>query len=53
MDLPEEVRSRVDFVPVKVMDEVLVAALAEMPGPSMSEGVRNVLSGGAEPGAIS
>ena len=51
--LPEEVRSGIEFVPVKMMDEVLVAALAEMPGPRMSEGVRDVLSGGAELGAIS
>jgi len=51
--LPEEVRSGIEFVPVKMMDEVLFAALAEMPGPRMSEGVRDVLSGGAELGAIS
>jgi ATP-dependent Lon protease len=50
--LPDEVRAGIEFVPVKVMDDVLSAALANVPGPRLSEGVRDILSGGAELGAI-
>jgi ATP-dependent Lon protease len=50
--LPDEVRSGIEFVPVKVMDDVLSAALANVPGPRHSEGLRDILSGGAELGAI-
>jgi hypothetical protein len=35
------------------MDEVLAAALATVPGPRMSEGVRDLLSGSAELGSVS
>ena len=51
--LPDEVRAGVEFVPVKVMDDVLTAALANVPGPRLSEGVRDTLAGNAELGAIS
>jgi len=51
--LPDEVRAGVEFVPVKVMDDVLTAALANVPGPRLSEGVRDTLAGSAELGAIS
>jgi ATP-dependent Lon protease len=50
--LPAEVREGIVFVPVRVMDEVLLAALATVPGPRMSEGVRDILSGGAELGSV-
>jgi ATP-dependent Lon protease len=51
--LPEEVRIGLEFVPVRTMDEVLAATLATVPGPRMSEGVRELLPGGAELGTIS
>ncbi len=51
--LPEEVRQGIEFVPVKVMDDVLLAALANVPGPRLPEGTRDVLTGGAELGTIS
>tara|TARA_B100001123_G_scaffold321786_2_gene360950 strand:- start:1429 stop:2868 length:1440 start_codon:yes stop_codon:yes gene_type:complete len=51
--LPEEVRAGIEFVPVNLMDDVLLASLATMPAPRMTEGVQNVLSGGAEIGTIS
>ena len=51
--LPDEVRTGLEFVPVKVMDEVLSAALANVPAPRMTEGVRDMLAGGAELGAVS
>ena len=51
--MPDEVLAGIEFVPVKVMDDVLSAALANVPGPRHSEGVRDILSGGAELGTIS
>ncbi|MSR35133.1 MAG: endopeptidase La [Gemmatimonadetes bacterium] len=51
--LPQEVRDGIEFVPVRMMDDVLSAALATVPGPRMAEGVRDILSGGAELGSIS
>ena len=51
--LPEEVRMGIEFVPVNVMDDVLLASLATVPVPRMTEGVRDTLSGGAELGSIS
>ena len=51
--LPDEVRTGIDFLPVKVMDDVLLASLANVPAPRMTEGVRDTLSGGAELGSIS
>jgi ATP-dependent Lon protease len=51
--LPEEVRAGIEFVPVRLMDDVLKAALATVPRPLMSEGVRDLLSGGAELGSVS
>ena len=51
--LPEEVRMGIEFVPVNVMDDVLLASLATVPAPRMTEGVRDTLSGGAELGSIS
>jgi ATP-dependent Lon protease len=51
--MPEEVLAGIEFVPVKVMDDVLSAALANVPGPRHSEGVRDILSGGAELGTVS
>ena len=51
--LPEEVRQGIEFVPVKVMDDILLAALAHVPGPQLPEGTRDVLTGGAELGTIS
>ena len=52
--LPEEVRLGIEFVPVKLMDEVLLAALANVPAPRMTEGIRDTLSsGGAEMGTVS
>ena len=51
--LPEEVRMGIEFVPVNVMDDVLLASLATVPAPRMTEGVQDTLSGGAELGSIS
>ncbi len=51
--MPAEVLAGIQFVPVRVMDEVLAAALATLPAPRMTEGVRDMLSGGAELGAVS
>jgi ATP-dependent Lon protease len=51
--LPEEVRAGIEFVPVNVMDDVLLASLTTIPAPRMTEGVQNVLSGGAEISTIS
>jgi ATP-dependent Lon protease len=50
--LPEEVREGIEFVPVRMMDDVLSASLATVPGPRMSEGVRDLLSGSAELGSV-
>jgi ATP-dependent Lon protease len=50
--LPAEVREGIEFVPVRMMDDVLLAALANVPGPLMSEGVRDLLAGGAELGSV-
>ena len=51
--LPEEVRMGIEFVPVKMMDDVLLASLARVPAQRMTEGARDMLSGGAEFGSIS
>ena len=51
--LPEEVRMGIEFVPVTVMDDVLLASLATVPAPRMTEGVRDTLSDDAELGSIS
>ena len=51
--LPEEVHAGIEFVPVNVMDDVLLASLATVPAPRMTEGVRDTLSDGAELGSIS
>ena len=51
-----EIAIRLDGVPSEVTnrtDDVLLAALAKVPAPRMTEGVRDTLSGGAELGSIS
>lgn len=50
--LPEEVTSGIEFVPVRLMDEVLSAALADMPGPRLSQVAGNAPQGSANLGAV-
>ena len=50
--LPEEVTSGIEFVPVRLMDEVLSAALADMPGPRLSQVASHAPSGSANLGTV-
>ena len=50
--LPEEVTNSLEFVPVRLMDEVLSAALVDLPIPRLSQVARTPLPGSADLGAI-